>query len=105
MVLEVKDYTKNTLFQINHKEWHIVSTSGDQARDNMFHVVDVLKKDKNLIQLDGKFKFSLKFPYGHGVVLTRMYSKDFIKEGIYSVIEPNLCLTRDEIDPELAKFS
>jgi hypothetical protein len=114
LVLEVKDYTKNTLWQINHEEWHIVTTSGDQAiikspmkqaRDNMFHLVDVLKKDKSLVQLDGKYKFSLKFPYGHGVVFTRMYSKDFIKEGLYSVIEPNLCFTRDEIDPEKDEFS
>ena len=114
VVLEVKDYTKNTLFQINHDEWHIVTTSGDQAvikspmkqaRDNMFHLVDALKKDKNLIQLEGKYKFQLKFPYGHGVVFTRLYAKDFIKEGLYTVIEPNLCLTRDEIDPDKEEFS
>jgi hypothetical protein len=114
VVLEVKDYTKNTLFQINHDEWHIVTTSGDQAvikspmkqaRDNMFHVVDTLKKDKSLIQLEGKYKFQLKFPYGHGVVFTRMNSKDFIKDGLYSVIEPNLSLTRDEIDPDKEGFS
>jgi hypothetical protein len=114
VVLEVKDYTKNTLFQINHDEWHIVTTSGDQAvikspmkqaRDNMFHVVDTLKKDKSLIQLDGKYKFQLKFPYGHGVVFTRLYSKDFVQEGLYSVVEPNLCFTRDEIDPDKEGFS
>jgi len=114
VVLEVKDYTKNTLFQINHDEWHIVTTSGDQAvikspmkqaRDNMFHVVDTLKKDKSLIQLDGKYKFQLKFPYGHGVVFTRLYSKDFVQEGLYSVIEHNLCFTRDEIDPDKEGFS
>ncbi|WHZ06037.1 3'-5' exonuclease [Neobacillus sp. YX16] len=114
VVLEVKDYTKNTLFQINHDEWHIVTTSGEQAvikspmkqaRDNMFHVVDTLKKDKSLIQLEGKYKFQLKFPYGHGVVFTRMNSKDFIKDGLYSVIEPNLSLTRDEIDPDKEGFS
>ncbi|NWQ44620.1 AAA family ATPase [Bacillus sp. EB106-08-02-XG196] len=114
VVLEVKDYTRNTLFQINHDEWHIVTTSGDQAvikspmkqaRDNMFHVVDTLKKDKNLIQLDGKYKFQLKFPYGHGVVFTRLYSKDFVQEGLYTVIEPNLCFTRDEIDPDKEGFS
>lgn len=114
VVLEVKDYTKNTLFQINHDEWHIVTTSGDQAvikspmkqaRDNMFHVVDTLKKDKSLIQLEGKYKFQLKFPYGHGVVFTRLYSKDFVQEGLYSVIEPNLCFTRDEIDPDKEGFS
>jgi hypothetical protein len=114
VVLEVKDYMKNTLLQINHDEWHIVTTSEEQtvvkspmkqARDNMFHVVDTLKKDKSLIQLDGKYKFQLKFPYGHGVVFTRLYSKDFIQEGIYSVIEPNLCFTRDEIDPDKEGFS
>ena len=114
VVLEVKDYTKNTLLQINHEEWHIVATSGEQtvtkspmkqARDNTFHIVDVLKKDKNLVQLDGKYKFQLKFPYGHGVVFTRLYSKDFVKEGLYSVVEPNLCLTRDEIDPDKEGFS
>ena len=88
VVLEVKDYTKNTLFQINHDEWHIVATSGEQAvikspmkqaRDNMFHIVDVLKKDKNLVQLDGKYKFQLKFPYGHGVVFTRLIQKTLLK--------------------------
>ncbi|WP_027410028.1 3'-5' exonuclease [Anoxybacteroides tepidamans] len=114
VVLEVKDYTKSTLLQVNHDEWHIVSQTGGQAvvksplkqaRDNMFHIVDVLKKDINLIQTDGKYKFSLKFPYGYGVVFTRMYSRDFVKEGLYSVIEPHLCLTRDEIDPDKEEFS
>lgn len=114
VILEVKDYTKNTLFQINHDEWHIITTSGDQAvnkspmkqaREYMFNVVDVLKKDKNLVQLDGKYKFQLKFPYGYGVVFTRMYAKDFVQNGLYTVIEPNLCFTRDEIDPDKDGFS
>lgn len=114
VILEVKDYTKNTLFQINHEEWQIVTSSGEQtfvkspmkqARENMFHVVNALKKDKNLIQLEGKYKFQLKFPYGHGVVFTRMYSKDFIEHSLYSVVEPSLCLTRDEIDPDKESFS
>ncbi|MCM3727847.1 NERD domain-containing protein [Neobacillus cucumis] len=114
VVLEVKDYTKNTLFQINHDEWHIVSASGEQsvikspmkqARDYTFQLVDVLKKDKNLIQLEGKYKFNLKFPYGHGVIFTRMTSQDFIKNDLYTVIEPSLCFTRDEIDPDKDEFS
>jgi hypothetical protein len=114
VVLEVKDYTKSTLLQVNHEEWHIVASNGEQsvlksplkqARDNMFHVVDVLKKDKNLVQLDGKFKFQLKFPYGHGAVFTRLYTKDFVQEGLYSVIDPKFCLTRDEIDPDKDGFS
>ena len=38
------------------------------------------------------------------------YLQDFIqkillKMDLYSVIEPNLCLTRDEIDPDKEEFS
>ncbi|ALC90591.1 nuclease [Bacillus sp. FJAT-18017] len=114
LVLEVKDYTKSTLYQLNHEEWHILTSSGDQAviksplkqaRDNVFKVVDVLKKDKNLIQTEGKHQFNLKFPYGYGVVFTRLYAKDFVQEGLYSVIDPQLCLNRDEIDPDKEGFS
>jgi thymidine kinase len=114
VILEVKDYTKSTLLQINHDEWHIVAKNGEQAivkspmkqaRDNMFHIVNVLKKDRNLVNLDGKYKFQLKFPYGHGAVFTRLHTKHFIEEGLYSVIDPNQCLTRDEIDPDQEGFS
>ncbi|AZV41716.1 nuclease-like protein [Peribacillus asahii] len=114
LVLEVKDYTKNTLFQLNQDEWTLVTSGGEQtqtksplkqARENVFHLVDYLKKDKSLVQLEGKYKFQLKFPYGFGTVFTRLYQKDFIENGLYSVIEPNLCLTRDEIDPEKEAFS
>lgn len=114
LVLEVKDYTKNTLFQLNPDEWTIVTSSGEQtktksplkqARENMFHLVDYLKKDKNLVQLEGKYQFQLKFPYGFGAVFTRLYLKDFVENSLYSVIEPELCLTRDEIDPDKEAFS
>ena len=114
VVLEVKDYTKNTLYQLNPDEWTIVNTSGEQttvksplrqARDNAFHLVDVLKKDRNLVQLEGKHKFQLKFPYGFGSVYTRLHQKDFIQHDLYSVVNPDLCLTRDEIDPDHDSFS
>lgn len=34
------------------------------------------------------------FPYGFGTVFTRLYQKDFVENGLYSVIEPNLSLTK-----------
>ncbi|MGD6967423.1 3'-5' exonuclease [Rossellomorea vietnamensis] len=114
LVLEVKDYTKNTLFQLNQDEWTLVTSSGHQtkvksplkqARGNVFHIVDALKKDKNLVQLDGKYQFQLKFPYGFGTVFTRLSQRDFIENDLYSVIEPSLSLTRDEIDPDKEAFS
>ncbi|MCC5803786.1 3'-5' exonuclease [Rossellomorea vietnamensis] len=114
VVLEVKDYTKNTLLQLNHDEWTLHTSSGEQrktknplkqARDYVFHIADVLKKDKNLVQLEGRYQFQLKFPYGFGAVFTRLHQKDFIENGLYAVVEPSFCLTRDEIDPEKDGFS
>lgn len=113
VILEVKDYTKNTLFQLNQDEWTIVTKTGEQvtvkspnkqARDNMFHLMTALKKDKELLQLEGKYKSQLKFPCGAGAVFTRLTQKDFIEHNLYTVVEPNLCLTRDEIDPEAEGF-
>ncbi|RLQ93642.1 3'-5' exonuclease [Falsibacillus albus] len=114
VVLEVKDYTKSTLFQLNHDEWILYTSSGEQrktknplkqARDYVFQIADVLKKDKNLVQLEGKYQFQLKFPYGFGAVFTRLHQKDFIENGLYAVVEPSFCLTRDEIDPDKDGFS
>lgn len=114
IVLEVKDYTKNTLFQLNQDEWTLLTSSGEQtkvksplkqARDYTFHIVDALKKDKSLIHLEGKYQFQLRFPYGFGAVFTRLTQSDFIKNHLFSVIDPELCLTRDEIDPEKPSFS
>ncbi|WP_404406219.1 3'-5' exonuclease [Jeotgalibacillus malaysiensis] len=114
VVLEVKDYTKGTLFQLNQDEWIIVSSSGEQvktkspllqARENMFHLVNALKKDKNLLQLEGKFASYLKFPYGSGAVFTRLTQKDFIQNDLYRIVDPSLSLTRDEINPDDESFS
>lgn len=114
LVLEVKDYTKNTLFQLNPDEWTLINSSGEQtktksplkqARDYVFHIVNTLKKDRNLVKMEGKYQYQLKFPYGFGTVFTRLYQSDFINHALYSVIEPSLCLTRDEIDPDNESFS
>lgn len=114
IILEVKDYTQSTIFQVNSDTWSIVNKSGEhatvksplkQARDYMFHIMDYLKKDKNLIQSDGKYQFKLKFPTGYGAVFTRLKQDFFVKEGLYSVCEPHLVLTRDEIDPDKDEFT
>ncbi|TCI48964.1 nuclease [Exiguobacterium sp. SH3S2] len=114
LVLEVKDYTRNTLFQLTNDEWIITPTDGKQqkikspfvqARENMFHIVDVLKRDQNLIQAEGKYTSSLKFPYGSGVVFTRLNQDECIRHGLYNVIDPSFSFTRDEINPDDDDFS
>jgi len=111
VILEVKDYTKGTIYQVNHDEWILRNTSGEmittkspfkQARDNARMIENHLKKDKNLIVEGSSY---LKFPYGFGTVFSRLKQEDFIKHGLYQVIEPQFVLCRDEIDPDEEGFS
>jgi len=112
LVLEVKDYTKSTLHQVNRDEWTLRNTAGElvtarsplkQARDYAFLITDQLKKDKNLIK-EGTPGY-LKFNYGYGVVFTRLKQQDFLQMDLYSVIDPLFVLTREEIDPDDEDFS
>ncbi|WP_214884884.1 MULTISPECIES: 3'-5' exonuclease [unclassified Exiguobacterium] len=114
IVLEVKDYTRSTLYQLNHDEWIITPANGSQkkikspflqARENMFKLTDVLRKDQNLIQHEGKYATTLKFPYGSGVIFTRLTQNDCIRHGLYQVIDPCFSLMRDEINPDDPQFS
>lgn len=114
VVLEVKDYTRSTLFEINQDEWVIRDSSGcchtlksplRQARDYARHITNYLKKDDNLIQKKGPYQDHLKFPYGFGTVFTRLYQEDFVRDNLYQVIPPEFVLCRDEIDPDDENFS
>jgi hypothetical protein len=113
VVLEVKDYTRNTLYSLNQDEWIIRDSTGQchtvkcplrQARDYARHISNHLKKDKNLIQTEGPFQFNLKFPYGFGAVFTRLRTEDFVRDNLYQVIPPQFVLCRDEIDPDEPDF-
>ncbi len=53
LVLEIKDYTESTLYELYPNEWRIYNTKGElntvknplhQARDNAFRISDKLKK-------------------------------------------------------------
>ncbi|MGR6542107.1 3'-5' exonuclease [Paenibacillus tundrae] len=112
LVLEVKDYTKGTLHQLNRDEWTLRNTAGEmvatrsplkQARDYAFLIADQLKKDKNLIKEETPGY--LKFNYGYGVVFTRLKQRDFLHMDLYRVIDPLFVLTREEIDPDDEDFS
>lgn len=114
LVLEVKDYTKNTLYSLNHDEWTIRNSAGElftvkspfrQAREYAFLIADHLKKDKNLLFWEDSSPGTLKFVYGFGVVFTRITQVDFVKNDLYHVIEPRFVLCRDEIAPDEDTFS
>ncbi|MGA9290540.1 MAG: nuclease-related domain-containing protein, partial [Anaerobacillus sp.] len=113
LVLEVKDYTLNTLHRLTHDEW-VLNSSNDgmvtvksplkQARDYMFVIQNLLKKDSNLTHQEGRYLGNLKFPCGYGTVFTRLTQNQCIKTDLYEVIDPTFLLTRDEIDPDQEEF-
>jgi predicted acetyltransferase len=114
LVLEVKDYTENTLYELNSNEWRLHTSEGKltsvinpmtQARNYAFAITNKLKKDTSLIQTEGKYIGNLKFPYGYGVVFTRMKQIHLARNNVFAVIPDNLILSRDEIDSEDEDFS
>ncbi|MBN2908200.1 NERD domain-containing protein [Polycladomyces sp. WAk] len=113
VVLEVKDYTKNALHRLNPDQWFVQTSNGltvrksplKQAREYAFRIASLLERDKSLIQLEGKYKHRLKFPYGYGVVMTRLTRQDLNQHALADVLNPKLCLTRDDIDPQSESFS
>ncbi|CAM3816271.1 3'-5' exonuclease [Alkalicoccus chagannorensis] len=113
VVLEVKDYTLQTLHQLNRDEW-IIQPGGSglktvpsplkQARGYMFHLQDLLKKEHLLVHQTGDYAGRLTFPCGYGTVFTRLSQEQCVEHDIYNVIEPSFLLTREEIDPEKDAF-
>ncbi|ANF97310.1 3'-5' exonuclease [Paenibacillus bovis] len=115
LVLEVKDYTENTLYQLTPEEWQLHTQKGtgtletiinpiSQARNYSFHIQKKLKKDRSLLQQTGIYSNNLKFRYGHGVVFTRMKETHIIRNEIHRCIDMHLLLTREEIDAEDEHF-
>lgn len=113
LVLEVKDYTKNTIRELNDNTWGILDSSGDlhrvkspliQSREYAFKIKEMLEKDIDLINTEGKYQFKLKFPYGYGVVFTRLHEEQLLKNKVYEVIDPQFILSRDQIDPDNDHF-
>jgi hypothetical protein len=114
LVLEVKDYKKETLVELNHEEWVIqygnreittVKNPLKQARENAFHIANFLNKDKSLLRWEGELKGKLKFPYGFGTVFTGLKQEHFIRDNLFHIIEPKFVLTREQIDPKEEGFS
>ncbi|MFC4736770.1 3'-5' exonuclease [Bacillus daqingensis] len=112
LILEVKDYTINTIKHVNSNEWTINTNEGTkvlkapliQAREYMFKAKNLLGNDEQLKQQDGKYKGQLIFPCGYGAVLTRLNQKQYIENNICEVSDPQLTLTREEIDPDNNEF-
>jgi len=113
LILETKDWRLQTVQKATRQYWEIMDSSGsrkpvknplEQARHCAIQVVNALERDKQLIQTSGPHRAKLAFPWGHGVVFTRITRREFETSGLSETIEANYVICQDEMlehaDPE-----
>ncbi|RYF36555.1 MAG: DNA helicase II, partial [Comamonadaceae bacterium] len=114
LILETKDWHLDTVKKATREYWEILDSSTgrvkpvknplQQARHCAIEVVNALQKDPQLVQPDGPHQNKLAFPWGHGVVFTRITRAQFDAAGLGDAIEPHFVICKDEMlesaDPE-----
>ena len=112
LVLETKDWKLDTIKSATRQAWEIIPDGQlkvvinplAQARHCAIQVVNALERDPQLVQASGAHQGKLAFPWGHGVVFTRITRKQFDAAGLGEAIEPHYVICQDEMletaDPE-----
>ena len=112
LVLETKDWHLSTIQRATRQAWDILADGIlktvinplAQARHCAIQVVNVLQRAPQLVHEGGLHKGKLAFPWGHGVVFTRITRKQFEDAGLGEAIEPHYVICQDEMlesaDPE-----
>ncbi|CAM3408533.1 NERD domain-containing protein/DEAD/DEAH box helicase [Polaromonas hydrogenivorans] len=105
LILETKDWKLETIQQATRQAWDIlvdgrikvVMSPLAQARFCAIQVVNALERDPQLVQAEGRHQGKLAFPWGHGVVFTRITRKQFDAAGLGEAIEPHYVICQDEM--------
>ncbi len=105
IILEVKDWLLETIQSIDTCNATLLVNGGqmtvknplEQARGYALAVVDILKRDHQLIWHEGRFQGKLVFPWTFGVVLTKITRKEFDSTDLGDVIDPNRVICKDEM--------
>ncbi len=112
LVLETKDWALDTVVAVDREMWDIAPGGHRkrvvnpllQARHDAHEVVRALERDPALVQDGGRYAGKLAFPWGYGVVLTRIKRKEFEAAGFGDVVDTDSVICADEmtesIDPE-----
>ena len=105
LILETKHWKLETIQQATREAWEIVADGQlkvvinplAQARHCAIQVVNALERDAQLVQPAGPHKGKLAFPWGHGVVFTRITRSQFERAGLGDAIEPHHVICADEM--------
>ncbi|RFO96532.1 DNA helicase II [Rhodoferax lacus] len=112
LILETKDWKLDTIRHASRQAWDILADGRPktvinplaQARHCAIQVVNALERDPQLVQETGPHQGKLAFPWGHGVVFTRITRKQFDDAELGNTIEPHHVICQDEMlesaDPE-----
>ena len=105
LILETKDWYLETIKQMSrygcdllvHGQIKVVINPLEQARHCAIQVINALQRDPQLIHQGGAHQGKLAFPWGHGVVFTRITRKQFDAAGLGDAIEPHYVICQDEM--------
>ena len=112
LILETKDWRLDIIKSATPQRFEIIPNGQltvkpnplTQARHGAIRVVNALEADPQLLQAHGPNQGKLAFPWGHGVVLTRITRKQFTAAGLGAAIPEHLVICQDEmledVDPE-----
>ena len=106
LILETKDWKLETIQRATRQVWDIAPDGQPkvvinplaQARHCAIQVVNALERDPQLVQAAGAHQGKLAFPWGHGVVFTRITRKQFDAAGLGDAIEPHYVICSDEME-------
>ena len=105
LILETKDWKLESIQHATRQAWTILANGQPkvvinplaQARHCAIQVVNALERDPQLIQPEGPHQGKLAFPWGHGVVFTRITRKQFDTAGLGEAIAPEYVICQDEM--------
>lgn len=105
LLLEVKDWKLDTIRALDRATVTLLTGTGlkivpnpiEQVRQCAYRLLKVLDRDPQLIQPDGARRGKLAFPYGYGVVLSRITRRQFEAHGMDQVMPAHQVLCADEM--------
>jgi hypothetical protein len=106
LLLEVKDWKRATLAAATRDRVELNTPRGPvteasplrQARDYALELVDVMQRDPALVHGDGPFCGRLLFPYGWGVVFSRLTHAEVAGSDFAEVFPAHQVLMRDDLE-------
>jgi len=106
IIIEVKDWVIKDIVSGDTKSIKIkkgdkivtLSNPENQVREYVNNTMNSLAKIKNFIHSEGSYKGRLKFPVGHGIILTNINKSEFENFKLEEIITKDIVLFSDDLD-------